>query len=276
MRKTLTLFILTSVIAGQISAQTLVASFPNLNITSSFSYSYSAGFENSEYLVGMQGNTYNLVNTTNYSIEYSLPLPEGSSASILLNDIDGNGHPEVLISRLESDISSGETIYSSSVSIVDLGSSQTIFSHSSDTDWLLPSIFLAPEGIWQLIINRWFPAGATGSWIYDLNLPASTIDIAQFNHQQSSPHSLSNYPNPFNSSTTIEYSLETQGPVDIIIYDNLGRVVKSIHKQTIAPGTNEYPWDGLDNSGRKTASGLYHVKVISESSSSEKSMLLVK
>jgi hypothetical protein len=277
MRKSLTLYILTSVIAGQISAQTLVASFPNINIGSYFTYNYHAGFEGVEYLIGYQGTTLNLINTTNYSIEYTHSFPEGSNAYFLLNDIDGNGHPEVLIYMLESDISSGETIYSSSVSIVDLVSNQIIFNHNSDATWLIPSIFLSPEGFWHLLISVYiYPAGATGSWIYDLNLPASTTDMIQFSHQRSEPHALSNYPNPFNSSTTIEYSIETLGAVDIIIYDNLGRVVKSIHKQTVAPGTNEYPWDGLDNFGRKTASGLYHVKVISESSTSEKSIMLVK
>jgi hypothetical protein len=194
-----------------------------------------------------------------------------------LNDINGNGHPEVIINTWVIDNSSGEAAYSGSVSIVDMESNQIIFTHESDTNWLQPSVFLSPEGIWHLLISVYLlPSGATGSWIYDLNLPASMTDIAQFNHQQSSPHSLSNYPNPFNSSTAIEYSLDANGPVDIIIYDNLGRVVKSIHQSTMASGTHEYPWDGLDNFGRKTASGLYHVKVISESSSLEKSILLVK
>jgi hypothetical protein len=278
MRKSLTMFMLISVIGGQISAQTLVASFPNMTMLYfNFGESRSVGFENSEYLIGIQGNTLGIINTTNYSIEYTYTLSEGTSGNILLNDINGNGHPEVIVQYRDYDNSSGEMIYSTRISIIDLESNQSIFEHNSDTLWLQPAVFLNSEGIWHLLLSVYlYPAGATGSWIYDLNLPASTTDVAQFNHQQGSPHSLSNYPNPFNSSTTIEYSLESQGPLDIIIYDSLGRVVKSIHQPTVAPGTNEYSWDGLDDFGRKTASGLYHVRVISESSASGKSIMLVK
>ena len=67
-----------------------------------------------------------------------------------------------------------------------------------------------------------------------------------------------NYPNPFNPSTTIEFTLPLNKLISLRIYDMTGREVRSL----IAPA--EYPagkhaaiWDGKDNAGQAVASGQY-------------------
>ncbi|MEE9553555.1 MAG: hypothetical protein V3W18_04585 [candidate division Zixibacteria bacterium] len=73
---------------------------------------------------------------------------------------------------------------------------------------------------------------------------------------------LSNYPNPFNSGTTIAYEIsdKTLTGLRIDIFDGLGRLVKSID-----PGTDAIRemviWDGTDNSGGECPSGLYFARI---------------
>jgi hypothetical protein len=55
---------------------------------------------------------------------------------------------------------------------------------------------------------------------------------------------LGNYPNPFNPSTTISYTLPCQSSVEIIIYDLIGREIKSFNVSSQSAGYNEFVWDG--------------------------------
>ncbi|MBM3278922.1 MAG: hypothetical protein FJY95_12700 [Candidatus Handelsmanbacteria bacterium] len=70
-----------------------------------------------------------------------------------------------------------------------------------------------------------------------------------------------NYPNPFNPSTTIPYTvpLGTRGtaPVAVEIYDLLGQRVKTLVEEGMKPGYYRAVWDGLDGAGQGVASGVY-------------------
>ena len=58
-----------------------------------------------------------------------------------------------------------------------------------------------------------------------------------------------NFPNPFNPSTIIEYSLGRRSPVEIDIYNILGQKIKTLENGWQAAGTYETTWDGTDFSG---------------------------
>ncbi len=68
------------------------------------------------------------------------------------------------------------------------------------------------------------------------------------------------YPNPFNPSTTLAFSLEGDGdvPVELRITDLRGRTVRTLVSGRLAAG-REYAerWDGLDDTGRPATSGTY-------------------
>jgi hypothetical protein len=66
-----------------------------------------------------------------------------------------------------------------------------------------------------------------------------------------------NYPNPFNPTTTIRYSVASAGEVVIDILDVLGHRVKTLVRDTRAPGIYTITWDGSDDSGNRVASGVY-------------------
>lgn len=72
---------------------------------------------------------------------------------------------------------------------------------------------------------------------------------------------LGNYPNPFNPSTTISYALPYQSSVEIIIYDLMGKEIKSFAVPSQSAGYNEFVWDGRNNRGITVTSGVYFYKI---------------
>ncbi|MBN2411626.1 T9SS type A sorting domain-containing protein [candidate division KSB1 bacterium] len=70
-----------------------------------------------------------------------------------------------------------------------------------------------------------------------------------------------NYPNPFNPSTTIDFSLKTREQVKLSIYDILGHQIKTLVNQTLTPGFHSVTWDGRNESGGTVASGVYFYRI---------------
>lgn len=68
------------------------------------------------------------------------------------------------------------------------------------------------------------------------------------------------YPNPFTQSVNIEYNLKQSSSVEVGIYNLKGQCVKS-WKDTHPSGRNSLVWDGRDNSGKATSSGVYLLRI---------------
>ncbi len=72
---------------------------------------------------------------------------------------------------------------------------------------------------------------------------------------------LTSYPNPFNSTTRIEFVLPgNKGAlkkVQLDVYDAAGRHVKRLMQKKLTPGTYHIVWDGKNESGRMAGSGIY-------------------
>jgi hypothetical protein len=87
---------------------------------------------------------------------------------------------------------------------------------------------------------------------------------------------LGNYPNPFGSVTTIQYSLKEHGPISISIYNLKGELVRSLLRTTKNSGQHSVVWDGTDDFGRKPANGIYYCVLNSGTSRSIMKLLLLK
>ncbi len=68
---------------------------------------------------------------------------------------------------------------------------------------------------------------------------------------------LGNYPNPFNPSTKIKFSLNNAQGIRVIIYDMLGRRIKTMEKENLTPGIHEVEWNGKNEFGEVVSSGVY-------------------
>lgn len=87
---------------------------------------------------------------------------------------------------------------------------------------------------------------------------------------------LQNYPNPFATSTTIEYELARESPVVVTIYNALGQLVARMESPLQLAGRQRITWNGLDSSGRKVASGIYFYRLQAGQLSQTRKMVILR
>jgi hypothetical protein len=80
-----------------------------------------------------------------------------------------------------------------------------------------------------------------------------------------------NYPNPFNSSTTILFTTGSSGHVNLSIYNIAGQLVETLYNGQLIAGHHSIVWDAS-----ATASGVYFYKLTVDHLSTTKKMELVK
>ena len=85
-----------------------------------------------------------------------------------------------------------------------------------------------------------------------------------------------NYPNPFNPITTIKYELPKESLVKIIVFDLMGKEVRTLVSQKQNAGYQTVIWNATDNYGRKVSSGYYIYIMQAESFHKTQKMILLK
>jgi flagellar hook assembly protein FlgD len=68
-----------------------------------------------------------------------------------------------------------------------------------------------------------------------------------------------NYPNPFNPSTTVKYSLPIDARVELKIYNVLGQEIITLADDLQKAGFHQLQWNGKNSVGQAVASGMYIV-----------------
>ncbi|MDO9578415.1 MAG: lamin tail domain-containing protein [Candidatus Cloacimonadales bacterium] len=113
-----------------------------------------------------------------------------------------------------------------------------------------------------------------------LNFDTSLNVEAENNLVNAQTELIGNYPNPFNPTTTISFQVntETTENTELMIYNLKGQKVKMFTFPNGSLGTSEQHvvWDGKDESGKSTASGLYFYKMNCGKYSETRKMLLLK
>lgn len=70
-----------------------------------------------------------------------------------------------------------------------------------------------------------------------------------------------NYPNPFNPATTIRFDLPTPAHVKLEVFNLLGQRVAELADEPMKTGRHSVIWDGKNQSGEDTASGVYFYRL---------------
>ena len=86
---------------------------------------------------------------------------------------------------------------------------------------------------------------------------------------------ITNYPNPFNTSTKIEFDLQKEEKVKISIYDLFGHEIWKQEKYCNV-GNNSVIWDGTNCSGQTVSTGVYLVQVVLKNFIATQKVLLMK
>ncbi len=86
----------------------------------------------------------------------------------------------------------------------------------------------------------------------------------------------SNFPNPFNPSTTIKFSLKSSSDVKLEVFNQKGQKVNTLCNKMFNSGEHSVVWNGTDNNGCKVSSGVYFYRLTSDSQALMKKMILLK
>ena len=98
----------------------------------------------------------------------------------------------------------------------------------------------------------------------NINVPANNFTLKD------------NYPNPFNPLTTISYELLTDGIVNIIIYDLIGKKIKTLVSGFQTAGSKNVNWNATNNQGEPVSAGVYLYSIEAGEFRQTKKMILLK
>jgi hypothetical protein len=85
-----------------------------------------------------------------------------------------------------------------------------------------------------------------------------------------------NYPNPFNPTTTIEFSISSGSHINLSIYDISGRLVSTLVNEYRPGNTYREVWNGTDSMGRQVASGVYFYSLETAHFRATKKLILLR
>ena len=98
----------------------------------------------------------------------------------------------------------------------------------------------------------------------NINVPANNFTLKD------------NYPNPFNPLTTISYELLADGIVNIVIYDLIGKKIKTLVSGFQTAGSKNVNWNATDNLGQPVSAGVYLYSIEAGEFRQTKKMILLK
>jgi flagellar hook assembly protein FlgD len=85
-----------------------------------------------------------------------------------------------------------------------------------------------------------------------------------------------NHPNPFNLRTTLQYGLPDRAEVVLVIYDILGKQIRTLFHGVEEAGVKSVIWDGTDDLGRPVHTGVYLYKIHAGDFTQSHKLLLLK
>ncbi|NOZ55283.1 MAG: T9SS type A sorting domain-containing protein [Calditrichaeota bacterium] len=128
--------------------------------------------------------------------------------------------------------------------------------------------YTAAEGGFPLGDLNWFPE-KKAEWV-------SAVEESRHASMPAEFGLLQNYPNPFNPTTRVVYSLEKSGKMKLVVYDLMGRKVRTLVDGEMPAGQHVAVWDGRGSDGLPVASGIYLCRLESAGKVAVRKMILSK
>jgi hypothetical protein len=85
-----------------------------------------------------------------------------------------------------------------------------------------------------------------------------------------------NYPNPFNPSTRFTVSVPVESPVNISVYDVLGRSITTLVDDVLTPGYHTIEWNGRSENGQQVPGAVYFVRMTSGNFAAVQKIVMIK
>lgn len=87
---------------------------------------------------------------------------------------------------------------------------------------------------------------------------------------------VSNYPNPFNPSTNVSFNVANDCRTIVEVYNLKGQKVKTLHNQFTKAGKYSVIWNGTNQNNNKVGSGVYFLRLKTDTSDLKKKIILLK
>ncbi len=158
---------------------------------------------------------------------------------------------------------------------------QFVFPSATSFDWTQYTVdLIVPTGVVSLETRLHVYSTFVGTVYFDdLDVEKISSTTGVKSVSANTPHIFdlsNNYPNPFNPSTKIEYSVPTNGLVSLFVYNILGQRVRTLANSPMAAGQYSVTWDGRNDAGSALSSGVYFYRLQAGSMAIVKKMLLLK
>ena len=114
----------------------------------------------------------------------------------------------------------------------------------------------------------------TAQYVAGESTPVDVEILASANNDLvNAPVHLSNYPNPFNPSTTISFNIPS-GDARLMIFNVRGQLIRQYNG--LNSGDKQVVWDGADSHGNPQSSGLYFYTLENNGNRFSKKMMMLK
>ena len=188
----------------------------------------------------------------------------GVTVNVDYSNIEGGYNGE---GNIETDPLFADTLYhlSADSPCIDAGTQDT-------TDLNLPLVDL--DGNYRIWDGDGDDIAIIDMGSYEFGSPIVNSDLVSILFKEE--YLLYNYPNPFNPTTTIDFSIPKDSGINLSIYNLKGQKVKTLLNEYKEAGKHQVVWNGRDESNKRAASGLYLYKIISGKETVTRKMLLLK
>ncbi len=117
-------------------------------------------------------------------------------------------------------------------------------------DFLTSYTNIAMDGFFEI----WFQ-DSNGNFLEEPPVGITNDELVNTNYK------LNNYPNPFNPTTTIEFSIQTDSKVELSIFNIKGQKIKNLTQNEFGSGIHSIIWNGDDELETPVSSGIYYYKL---------------
>jgi hypothetical protein len=168
--------------------------------------------------------------------------------------------------------------YRQSFRVLDITNGATVFARDdASISYGEPTVWDPDDdGLLECTFAFWdYPTGST--YAYEVYNTGIVAGLSQAAGVPLNVELGQNFPNPFNPETTIEFSLQRRGRVQIEIFNSLGQKVHTLTDHDYATGRHAVLWRGINDSGVRLASGSYFYSLkIGDQTLQAKRMILLR